>query len=80
MSGCAAAPCALAWRWTSSTARAAARGPRLDEAAGEAGQLGVREWLEELRDPSGEPVAEQVVGRAAERDGAWRCWSWTRGR
>ena len=40
---------------------------RLDGAAGEAGQLGVREWLEELRDLFGEPVAEHVVGRAAER-------------
>jgi hypothetical protein len=32
-----------------------------------AGQLGVREWLEELRDLFGERMAEQVVGRAAER-------------
>jgi hypothetical protein len=33
----------------------------------EPGQLGVREWLDELRDLFGEPVAEQVVGRAAEQ-------------
>lgn len=39
---------------------------RLDGTAGKAGRLGVRKWLEELRDLLGEPVAEQVVGRAAE--------------
>jgi hypothetical protein len=43
-------------------------GSRLDGAGGETGQLGVREWLEELRDQSGEAVAErQAAGRAAER-------------
>ena len=43
----------------------------LDEIHGagkaEPGQLGVREWLEELRDVFREPVAEHVVGRAAEQ-------------
>jgi Mg-chelatase subunit ChlD len=42
-------------------------GSRLDGAGAESGQLGVREWLEELRDLFGERVAEHVVGRAAER-------------
>ena len=40
---------------------------RLDGAGGEDGQLGVREWLEELQDLFGQPVAEQVVARAAGR-------------
>jgi hypothetical protein len=42
-------------------------GSRLDGAGPEPGQLGVREWLDELRDLFGERVAEQVVGRAAEQ-------------
>jgi Family of unknown function (DUF5682) len=42
-------------------------GSRLDGAGAEPGQLGVREWLDELRDLFGERVAEQVVGRAAEQ-------------
>lgn len=42
-------------------------GSSLDGGGGEAGQLGVREWLEELRDLFGERVAEQVIGRAADR-------------
>jgi hypothetical protein len=42
-------------------------GSRLDGAEAEPGQIGVREWLDELRDLFGERVAEQVVGRAAEQ-------------
>jgi Mg-chelatase subunit ChlD len=42
-------------------------GSRLDGDGAEPGQLGVREWLDELRDLFGERVAEQVVGRAAEQ-------------
>jgi hypothetical protein len=41
--------------------------PRLDGDGAEPGQLGVREWLDELRDLFGERVAEQMVGRAAEQ-------------
>jgi hypothetical protein len=40
---------------------------RLDGAGAEPGQLGVCEWLDELRDLFGERVAEQVVRRAAQQ-------------